>query len=685
MRPETPNVTAAEFAELVRDARQRAGSAWWDARCPAHDDRRASLSFADGDHALIVECHAGCSRERIAGALGRTVADFSHQKGGPRARARRILATYDYRDESGALLFQEVRFEPKDFRLRRPDGKGGWTWSLDGVRRVVYRLDELAEQRRVWLVEGPKDADRLWSLGLPATTTPGGAAAWRDEYAQQIRDAGAEEVVALRDNDDAGLRYRQAAAFALVRLGVAVRLLDLPGLPLKGDVSDWLTAGGTRDTLLQLADAAAPFVAGADGTGTRTEPELRREGFDLVLTFPDGARFTLTAIRDGREGVRGEMTVTKDGRRLSWGAVALSSTAARETLRKKLEATAPGLPWGEYLEETAYRLTRAARDGEPIVTLTGVVTSPTRELMPRLLSEGEPTLIFGDGDTGKSLVALAVAVAAHAGVALPFGLKPVRAVPAAFLDWETYRDTVEERLALIAAGLGIAPPPILYKRMTRPLVDEAPALAAEFTRRGIGLVVIDSKMFAVGTVEGAFHEPITAFYNALRLFAPAASLVLNHVTNDAAKSGGAARPFGGAFAFNGPRLIWEAKRDPDVTEATAIAFTCRKANNLPRRPEPFGLRFEPGAGRITVSAFDLTEAAPQTVAGASLAYRVRLALATQDLTTAELAERLATTRETLGRVVRRLASAGTVAPVDSPEKGGHRGGRGHETRWRLGA
>jgi hypothetical protein len=219
--------------------------------------------------------------------------------------------------------------------------------------------------------------------------------------------------------------------------------------------------------------------------------------------------------------------------------------------------------------------------------------------------------------------------------------------------------------------------------MTRPLVDEAAALAAEFARRGIGLVVIDSKMFAVGTVEGAFHEPITAFYNALRLFAPAAALVLNHVTNDAARSGGPARPFGGAFAFNGPRLIWEAKRDPEVTDATAIVFTCRKANNLPRRPEPFGLRFEPSEGRITVSPFNLADAAPQTVAGASLPYRIRLALATEDLTTAELADRLAVAKATVGRVVRRLAHAEAVAPMDTPEKGGHKGGRGYESRWRL--
>ena len=105
--------------------------------------------------------------------------------------------------------------------------------------------------------------------------------------------------------------------------------------------------------------------------------------------------------------------------------------------------------------------------------------------MPGLLYEGEPTLIYADGDTGKSLFATGATVAVHSGTALPGGLKPARAAVAAYLDWETSRDAVDERLGLIAAGLGIDPPSVLYKRMVRPLVDEAPALAVEFAHRGV--------------------------------------------------------------------------------------------------------------------------------------------------------------------------------------------------------
>jgi hypothetical protein len=651
---------------------QRAGKGWL-CYCPAHrDQNKRSLSVGVGeDGRTLLNCHAqACPAEKITSAVGMTVADLAPPSGnGHRAPSREIVSTYDYTSESGELLYQVVRLDPKDFRCRRPDGKGGWTWSLGDVRVVPYRVELLAEAARVWIAEGERDVDSLVTLGLVATCNHGGAGKWRDVHTQALVAAAVPEVVVLRDNDQAGEAHQRSVATACVAAGIAtVKVIDLPDLPAKGDVSDYIAqqraAGKTDDEiragLLALADQAPVFTPST----ASTEPDLRREGFDLVLSYPDAVRFTLTAIRDGRDGVRGEMTVTHGARRLSWGSLPLSSTTSREGLRKKLEAAAPELPWSEYLEDAAFRLTQAARQGEPIVTLTGKVTSPTRELLPRLLYEGEPTQVHADGDTGKSLSALAIAIAMQSGTSLPFGLRPARAVLSAYLDWETGRDTIESRLSLIAAGLGIDPPAILYKRMTRPLVDEAPALAVEFARRGVGFVVIDSKMFAVSSGDGAaFHEPITAFYNALRLFAPAASLVLNHITNDSAKAGTPARPFGGAFAFNGPRLIWEAKRDHDVDDATAIVFTCRKANNLPRKPEPFGLRFVPGDGTITVYPLDLQDAAPSTVAGASLPYRLRLALASGALTVAELAEHLAADEGTVGRTVRRLRDKGQVVQV----------------------
>ena len=104
---------------------------------------------------------------------------------------KRIVATYDYCGADGDLRFQEVRYSPKDFKQRRPDGRGGWIWNLKGVELVLYSLPALMAADRkepVYIVEGPKDADRLIAGGLAATTNPMGAKKWRSEYNAALRD-----------------------------------------------------------------------------------------------------------------------------------------------------------------------------------------------------------------------------------------------------------------------------------------------------------------------------------------------------------------------------------------------------------------------------------------------------------------------------------------------------------------
>ena len=124
----------------------------------------------------------------------------------PGSDERVISATYDYADADGKLLYQVVRYAPKSFLQRRPDGNDGWIWDLEGVKRVLYRLPELlaAPEHEVWIVEGEKDADRLASLGFIATTNAGGAGKWRSEFSDLLRG---RHVVVLPDNDETGRRH----------------------------------------------------------------------------------------------------------------------------------------------------------------------------------------------------------------------------------------------------------------------------------------------------------------------------------------------------------------------------------------------------------------------------------------------------------------------------------------------
>ena len=230
-------------------------SSGWSARCPAHADDTPSLSIGAGDDGrVLIHCHAGCSTDVVLKAVDMTFKDLRPE--------RREVAVYPYHDKRGQLVYEVVRYEPKDFRMRRPDGHGGWSWSLRGVQRVVYRLSELHGPGRVFFAEGEKDANALAALGLPSTTTPGGAAAWRDDYADQLAAAGVNEVIVLPDNDGPGREYATTVAAALTARGIRVRVLALPGLAEKGDVSDWIAAGGTADALKLLVDEVPTFGVG---------------------------------------------------------------------------------------------------------------------------------------------------------------------------------------------------------------------------------------------------------------------------------------------------------------------------------------------------------------------------------------------------------------------------------------
>ena len=176
------------------------------------------------------------------------------------------MATYDYRSEDGDLLHQTVRYQPKGFAQRQPDGNGGWRHNLKGVSPVLYRLPGLLESPDgvVFVTEGEKDADRLAGLGFTATTNPMGAGKWRDEYSRFL--AG-RRIVILPDNDDPGHRHAESVAKSVATDAESVQVLDLPGLGPGEDVGDWLDAGDTVDELLQLAEAAPTYRPQPGGAG----------------------------------------------------------------------------------------------------------------------------------------------------------------------------------------------------------------------------------------------------------------------------------------------------------------------------------------------------------------------------------------------------------------------------------
>ncbi|MBP8305151.1 MAG: AAA family ATPase [Phycisphaerae bacterium] len=194
----------------------------------------------------------------------------------------RIVAAYDYRDEQGRLMYQNVKFTPKTFRVRRPTPEGGWTWNRDGIMPVPYRLPELisaSTQDFLLVTEGERDVETLRALGFSATTS-GGADSWRTEFARYFQG---RLVCVLPDADEAGQRYARAVVESLAPVAGEVRLAQVP-FGYK-DISDYVEGrdavdeGVLRADVLGMIDAAPVIRADPRGPlptgGTQAEDASR--------------------------------------------------------------------------------------------------------------------------------------------------------------------------------------------------------------------------------------------------------------------------------------------------------------------------------------------------------------------------------------------------------------------------
>ena len=301
-----PGPPVARLLATLPDAHQSGDG--WSARCPAHADQRASLSITAGDDGrALLHCHAGCATADVLKAIGLTTKDLFPlpAENGHAANGRgRIVAEYSYLDESGALLYQAVRFEPKDFRQRRPKDGGGWTWNTKDCRKVLYRLPELPPApitETVFLPEGEKDVDSLRKLGLIATCNVGGAGKWRDEYNEHLRG---RSVVIIADADESGRKHAQQVGGALQGVAAEVKIVEMP----RGakDASDWIAAGGTTSELRQIVDSAGTWNGPAPKPkrerARKPAPQITPDSLDLrsasARTDVANARRMIEAHRD---------------------------------------------------------------------------------------------------------------------------------------------------------------------------------------------------------------------------------------------------------------------------------------------------------------------------------------------------------------------------------------------------
>lgn len=172
------------------------------------------------------------------------------------SKSNKVVGIYNYLDAEGELSFQLIRYHQKVFKFKKPNGKGGWNWNLDGVKLIPYNLPNIVKAERVIIVEGEKDAETLNQLGYTATTNPFGAGKWRDEYSSHFRD---KEVIIIPDNDKIGKEHSNQVAHSLLNIAKNIKIVDLPSLSESEDITDWLEKVGNKEELQDLIEKAPLF------------------------------------------------------------------------------------------------------------------------------------------------------------------------------------------------------------------------------------------------------------------------------------------------------------------------------------------------------------------------------------------------------------------------------------------
>lgn len=377
-------------------------------RCPAHDDNNPSLSVNNGDGKVKLHCHAGCATEDVLKAIDLTFADLFDEPKEQQSQQRRIVATYDYTDEGGELVFQVVRYEPKDFRQRRPDGNGGWIWKTKGVRKVLFRLPHVVEAvkngNRIFVCEGEKDVLALEAAGEYATCNAMGAGEWKPEHAEQI--AGAADVFIVRDKDAEGIRHAATVASSLVGKVGSITILEAK---TGKDAAEHIGAGLTVDDFVPV-DTSGPTDPEVDDEGPSAEVvDLVRDEFGIedAGVFPMAARV--------EEAIQREQ-VTRLARRLVRDA--------------------------ELLRDTDLEAVDVVRADE----LLGRPKEQRRTILGALLLEGHNATVTAGYKVGKSTLIESVAASAVTGT--PFlGRYPMTTVMrVVLLNYELDEDDIDDRV-----------------------------------------------------------------------------------------------------------------------------------------------------------------------------------------------------------------------------------------------
>lgn len=228
--------------------------------CPAHADKKPSLSISKGNKGTVLHCMAGCETGDILAAVGMTWQDLYEEDKEPEWRekiekrtGKRIEGEYLYRDIiTGKYVFTRLRLTGKDFMYGVVSGDQ-FTFGLNGRQRktipAIYGdLGAIRAAKVVYYCEGEKDVNTVRNKGLCGVTC-GGSGDWTPATAPIFKD---KKVVILQDNDEAGAKLAAAVSESLTGIAKSVTTI-IPCTTEKGaDITDFFTQGGTVEQLERM-------------------------------------------------------------------------------------------------------------------------------------------------------------------------------------------------------------------------------------------------------------------------------------------------------------------------------------------------------------------------------------------------------------------------------------------------
>ena len=557
----SPSDQTSDFLSRLTGVRQT--SSGWVAKCPCRDDdSNPSLSIGQGDDGrTLITCHRAmfCDAEKICASVGLRISDLmpdskpfhvmdkpkpprpsptisvNAHNDKPKSKPK-FVESYDYVDEIGELLFQKVRYAEEDgkktFRQRKPDGRGGWEYSLGDTPKVLFNLPQVLKTKQdrgvIWVVEGEKDANTLCGLGETATTMPGGAGKWLEIHTEALAGSTVEIIA---DRDEIGIAHAKSVAQKLTDAGCDVQIWICP---TDKDISDHIKSGKLLEDILPLEDELLSDSENNDTAETVDMEELSPE--ELALS-------KLQELLN-REDLSDKQKIAKSNLIIATSTVSFVLDTGRL------------VQFNEFLNET---------HGDEY-----------NWVIPGLIERSERVIVVAAEGVGKTMLARQVGILSAAGLH-PFSFQPMKPVRTLTVDLENPERIIRRSAKSIAAqamnlaGTDTLDAYILTKPSGMDLLRAQDRAILEDA-----LDEVRPELLVIGPLYKAFLDPggrtsesiaieVAKYLDTIRTVYGCALWIEHHAPLGQSSSSRDLRPFGSAVWSRWPEFGIALQPDPTVS------------------------------------------------------------------------------------------------------------------------